>query len=130
MVLQNTGPQPETVRLDARAPYSTAVDVTRHPVLVPPQSTVRVPGRLTVSRPTLFRRNIRHAFSVTARTSGAPKHVEGSLTARSLIGPTGAKVVAVLVVIAIWVALALVFVPKLADKLRKPSNNAGGAARP
>ncbi len=128
VVLQNSGLQPETVHLDARAPYSTAVDVTRHPVVVPPQSMVRVPGRLTVSRPRLFRRNIRHAYSVTARTSGAPKHAEGSLTAKSLIGPTGAKVVALLVVVAIWVALALIFVPKLADKIRKPSNNAGGAA--
>ncbi len=126
VVLQNTGLQPETVHLDARAPYSTAVDVTRHPVVVPPQSAVRVPGRLTVSRPTLFRRNIRHAYSVTARTSGAPKHVEGSLTARSLIGPTGAKVVSILIIVAIWVTLALVFVPKLADKIRKPSNNAAG----
>jgi hypothetical protein len=125
VVLQNSSESAETVHLDARSPYSTAVDVSRKPVVVPPGGTVRVPGRLTVSRPTLFRRKIRHAYSVTARTSGAPRFVEGSLTARSVVGPTGAKVIGALLVIALWVSLALIFVPKLADKVRKPSNQAG-----
>ena len=125
VVLQNSGQDAETVHLDARSPYSTAVDLSRGPFLVPPGSTVRVPGRLTVSRPTLFRRKIRHAYSVTARTSGAPRFAEGSLTARSIVGPTGAKIVSFLLIIALWVGLALIFVPKLADKLRKPNNQAG-----
>jgi hypothetical protein len=128
VVLQNTGQQPETVHLEARAPQSTAVDLSRGPYVVPPASTMRVPARLTVTRPTLFRRPVRHSFSVTARTSAAPRHAEGSLTARSLIGPTGAKVVAAIAVVALWVTLALIFVPKLADKVRKPEAKAAGAA--
>ena len=73
VVLQNTGTNPETVHLDARAPYSTAIDLPRHPVPVPPAGTVRVPGRLTVCRPMCSAARCARAFSVTARTNGAPK---------------------------------------------------------
>jgi large repetitive protein len=128
VVLQNSGEVPETVRLEARSPQSTAIDLTRAPVVVPPASTVRVPARLTVSRPTLFRRPVRHTFSVTARTSAAPRYTEGSLTAKSLVGPTGAKIVAAIAVVALWVALALIFVPKLADKVRGSADQAANAA--
>lgn len=125
VVLENSGLDPETVYLDARSPYSTAVDVARGPFVVAPATRVRIPGRLTVTRPTLFRRRVRHVYSVTARTTGAPRYTEGSLTARSVIGPSGAKAIAVLVLISVWVTLALFFVPKLADSVRKPQAQGG-----
>ncbi len=119
VLLHNTGMQTEDVRLDVHAPNSAVVDLPRRPVQVPAGATLPVHGRLSVARPAFFRSKSRHSYVVTARSSGAPRFAEGSLTSRAIIGPIGGKVFAVVALLAVWVAVALIVIPGLANKVRK-----------
>ena len=119
VLLHNTGMRPEDVHLDVHAPNSAVVDLPRRPVQVPAGATLPVHGRLSVARPAFFRSRSRHSFVVTARSSGAPRFAEGSLTSRAIIGPIGGKVFAVVALLAVWVAVALIVIPGLANKVRK-----------
>ena len=69
----------------------------------------------------------RHAFLITARSSGAPRFAEGSLTARPVIGPFGTKVLAGVAIVALWLALAALVIPKLANSTK--SKQAAGASK-
>src|SRR5439155_22987440 len=118
VLLHNTGSAPAAVRLEVRAPQSTHVGLSDQDVTVPAGHTVPVRGRLRVVRPHLFGHRSRHTFTVTARSSGAPRHAEGSLTARAMFGPVGTKFGVLVTVVALWAALAIIFIPKLANSIR------------
>ncbi|MDT4932273.1 MAG: hypothetical protein QOK11_165, partial [Pseudonocardiales bacterium] len=122
VVLHNAGPTPATVQLEARSPHSTQVTLGQEVVDVPAGQTVRVAGRLRIARPQLFGGRSRHTYTVTARSSGAPRHAEGSLTSRPMFGSFGTKVGVLVAVVALWAALAIVFIPKLADSTRNKQN--------
>lgn len=118
VTLRNTGASAAEVRLDAQATQSTPVrlDETDVPVRSGEVRTVR--GRVRVRRVRLIGHRARHTYSITAHSAGAPRHVEGSLTARAMLGPTSAKVTALAALVAVWVALAIIFIPKLADSIK------------
>ncbi|HEY2044906.1 MAG TPA: carboxypeptidase-like regulatory domain-containing protein, partial [Jatrophihabitans sp.] len=128
VVLRNTGSTPASVRLDAQTPLSTNVRVPDDEVVVGPGQTVRLRGRVRVHRPQLLGHRSRHTYTVSARSSAAPRHAEGSLTARALFGPGGTKVVALLAVVGVWLALAVVFIPKLANNARNRTIAGQGVA--
>lgn len=118
ITLHNTGTAPTPVHLDVTAPQSTHVSAETTDVDVPPGEVVRVLGRIRVARPRLFGPRSRHTYRVTAHSAGSPRYAEGSLTARAMFGPSGTKATALIGVLVLWVALALIFIPKLSDKVR------------
>lgn len=116
--LHNAGVTDAPVDLETQAPSSARLRLAQRHVDVPAGRTVTVSGRVRPGRFRLIGGATRQAFTVTGRSRGAPRHVEGLLTARAMLGPTAAKVVALLAVVGLWVGLAVAFVPKLADHLK------------
>jgi hypothetical protein len=116
--LRNDGALPARVDLQAQAPRSARLTLPAGTVDVPPRDAVSVRGRIRPRRVRLFGHRERHAYTVTARSAGAPRHVEGVLTTRAVLGPRTALATALLAVVAVWVALAIVYIPKLADHFR------------
>jgi uncharacterized membrane protein YgcG len=131
IVLRNAGGTPANVDLETLTPTSARVRLRTPRLRILPGETVHVPGRVSARRARMFGSRVRHAYTVTARSAGAPRHAEGSFTARAVLGPTATKVTALLAVVAVWVALAIVFVPKIADRFGSHANqtvaqNGGG----
>lgn len=118
VVLHNTGQMPAAVQLEARGPHSTHVSLQEDRVEVPAGQTVRIGARVRVVRPRMFGGRARHTYTVTARGTGAARWAEGAVTSRAVLGPVGAKVGVLVTVVALWAALALVFIPKLANHTR------------
>ncbi|MDT4915286.1 MAG: large repetitive protein, partial [Pseudonocardiales bacterium] len=128
LTVANTGPTPAEVSLEARSPSSTRVHLATEGLVVGAGQSVSVRGRIRVARPRLFGQRARHTYSVTARSAGAPKNVEGAVSVRAVLGPGGTKAVVLVAVVAVWVALAIVFIPKLSDRVKRDQNVAGPAA--
>ncbi len=124
VLLRNTGPLPAEVRLDVQAPTSARIRLGSGPVLVRPGETVRVAGRARVRRVRFLGHRARHAYTVTARSTGAPRHAQGSVTERAILGPAGAKVGVIMTVIAVWLVVGALLIPKLADHVK--SGQGGG----
>lgn len=116
--LRNDGGRPATVDLQAQTPLSARLHLARPQVQVPAGQTVTVAARVRPRRVRLFGGPVRQAFTVTSRSMGAPRHAEGILTSRAMLGSTATKVVALLTIVGLWAGLAVVFIPKLADHLK------------
>jgi hypothetical protein len=129
VTLHNSGATPATVSLEARSPTSTRVELSASDVVVGPGQSVPVRGKVRVARPRVFGPRARHTYTVTARSEGAPKHVEGALTVRAVLGPAGTKAIVLLSVVAVWVTLAIVFIPKLSNHVKSGQNVAAGQTK-
>ncbi|MDT4981088.1 MAG: large repetitive protein [Pseudonocardiales bacterium] len=125
VTLHNSGATPASVHLEARAPQSTEIRLATDPIDVGPGESRSVPARVKVAHPRLFGTRARHTYTVTARGSGAPRHVQGSLTTRAVFGPGGTKAVVLVSVVALWLVLAVVFIPKLANHVKGGQPQAG-----
>ncbi|MEO9139101.1 MAG: carboxypeptidase regulatory-like domain-containing protein, partial [Jatrophihabitans sp.] len=125
--LHNSGPTPTVIGLEVQAPASTRVRLSHNEVVVDPGETVALRGEVRVVRPRLFGQRARHTYLITAHSAGSPRHVEGSLTVRAALGPAGTKMLAMVAVVAVWLALAIIFIPKLANHVKSGTNV---AARP
>jgi len=104
-------------------------------VTVPAQQTVTVPGRVRVKKPTIFGGQNTHTFTIAAQGTGAPEWVEGTLRSMPLFGKGLRTVVGLIAVVAVWAALAVVFIPKISDAVKTKNNvssvagaNGAGAA--
>lgn len=122
--LRNTGGSPAEVELRTEVSDGAVLRLSRHRLQVPPGGTARIRGRLAVARPSLVGGRNRHPFLIAARGLGAPTSVTGSLTSRALLGPFTTKLLAVVAVLAVWLAVAAVGIGKLASSTR------GGQAAP
>lgn len=116
--LHNRGSAPAAVRLETGLPANTQLRLGSPDLMLAPGQHLAVRGRLRVRRPKLLGQRSRHTYTVTARSAGAPRHTEGALTVRPLLGSTGTKAFAMIAVVAVWVALALVFIPKLSNHVK------------
>jgi large repetitive protein len=123
--LRNTGGSPAQVELRSEVSDGAALRLSRHRLQVPPGGSARIRGRLAVTRPRLVGGRSRHPFLIAARGLGAPSSVTGSLTARPLFSPFGTRLLAVIAVLAVWLAVAAVGIGKLANSSR--GNQAGTA---
>lgn len=130
--LTNSGAAPAAVELVVQTTEATPVHFGSSRITVPPGRQITVPGRVRIRRARLFGPRIRHTYMVSARTEGAPRQATGSVTARAMFGAGGARAVAFLAVVALWAVLAVVFVPKIADRIRghnqKTSTTVAGAS--
>ncbi|MFL6162093.1 MAG: collagen binding domain-containing protein [Jatrophihabitantaceae bacterium] len=112
--LRNTGGSPAEVELRSEVSDGAALRLSRHRLQVPAGGVARIRGRLAVTRPRLIGGRDRHPFLIAARGLGAPSSVTGSLTARPLFSPFGYKLLAVIAVLALWLAVAAIGIGKLA----------------
>jgi len=116
--LRNAGGGTAEVELRTEAADGLALRLSRHRIVLPPGGIARVRGRVAVSRPQLVGGRNRHPFLVAARGLGAPTSVTGSVTARPLFSPLSTRLVALVAVLSIWLAAALIGIPKLAGAMR------------
>jgi hypothetical protein len=128
VVLQNSGTEASEVELEVRAAENARVRLHTYRASVPAGQSVPVRGRAAPRRVRWLGQRARHAFTVTAQTGGAPRHAEGSFTARALFGPSATKATVLLAVVAVWVALAIVFIPKIANSEKHRQTTAQGGA--
>ncbi|HET8718655.1 MAG TPA: carboxypeptidase regulatory-like domain-containing protein, partial [Nocardioidaceae bacterium] len=118
----NTGDEPTDVEVTSTSSKQAPLRLRKPQLTVGPGETRRVRGRITVANPRIFGMRTRHAFTITARSAGAPVGAEGAFTQRPFFGPFGTKAIAVVALISMWAALAITFVPKLADTLQARSD--------
>jgi hypothetical protein len=116
--VSNRGGTPASIRLESLSSARAPLRLSASAVEVAPGETVRVGGRIRVRRPRLFGQRARHAFTVTALSAGAPRTAQGSFTAKPLFGSTGAKAIALVTIVALWAAMAVVFIPRLSDQIQ------------
>jgi hypothetical protein len=126
--LRNTGGSPASVELRTEVSDGAALRLSRHRLQVPPGGIARIHGRLAVTRPSLIGGRNRHPFLIAARGLGAPTSVTGSLTSRPLLSPFGTKLLALVAVLAVWLTIAMVGIPKLAGAIRGNQSEPKAAA--
>ncbi|MDQ1735519.1 MAG: large repetitive protein, partial [Pseudonocardiales bacterium] len=127
VLLRNTSSAPAEVTLDVQAPPRARVRLKADRIELAPNSDTKISGRVRVRRPRLIGQRSRHPYSITARSSGAPRYATGSVTERAFLGSGGAKLGILAALVAVWVVLALVAIPKLAQST-KNKQTAGPAA--
>jgi hypothetical protein len=137
ITIRNTGSVEAEVDLEARHPESIRLDLDPDNVTVAANESRQVRGRIRVTPSRAFGHRERHAYTITARSAGAPRHVQGAVTGRAMFGPGSTKGVALLAIVAAWIALAIVFVPRLSTSVRNraaadqsASTSAGGSGSP
>ncbi|WP_372728282.1 carboxypeptidase regulatory-like domain-containing protein [Nocardioides sp.] len=118
VVLRNSGHQPARVTLASHSSRNVSIRLRRTHVDVPAGGEIRVKGRAQVRRPRMFGMRNRHTYTLTASGTESVRHVEGAVTQRTIIGPWGLKALALVSVMALWITLAMVFIPRLADQFR------------
>ncbi len=128
VLLRNTGQSPARVELRSEVSDGAHLRLSRHRLEVLPGHSARVRGRLTLSRPRMFGGRARHPFLVAARGLGAPTSVTGSVTSRPMFSPLGVKLLAIATVLGLWVALAGVGIPILANSVRGHQANPQAAS--
>lgn len=126
--LRNLGGGPASVELRTEVSDGAVLRLSRHRLQVPPGGIARIQGRVAVTRPSLIGGRTRHPFLIAARGLGAPTSVTGSLTSRPLLGPFGTKLLALVAVLSVWLAIALVGIPKLAGHIRGNQSGSKPAA--
>jgi large repetitive protein len=126
--LRNTGGGPASVELRTEVSDGAVLRLSRQRLQVPPGGIARIQGRLAVTRPSLIGGRTRHPFLIAARGLGAPTSVTGSLTSRPLLSPFGTKLLALVAVLSVWLAIALVGIPKLAGHIRGNQSDTKAAA--
>jgi hypothetical protein len=112
--ITNPSPQDRSITLLATAPKGIDLRLRSDPIDVPPGRTVTVRGRVRVRRPRVFGTVQAHAFALAARGQGAPVVVEGTVRARPLLRGSLVKSVAVVLVVAVWAALGIIAIPRIA----------------
>jgi hypothetical protein len=127
VVLRNDGGASTTVRLGVEDPRNGRVRLRRRTVELPGSSEVRVAARARVSRPRMIGYGYRHGFAVTATSRETSKVATGSLTQRTVVGPGGLKAVALIAVVAVWLAAAVVLVPQLSERIRQSAEKESAA---
>jgi len=115
--LRNDGAAPAEVELRTEVSDGAVLRLSRHRVQVPPGGIARIRGRVGLSRPRVVGARNRYPFLIAARGLGAPTSVTGSVTGRPLLGSSSTRSLALIAVIAVWLALVAVGIPKLAGSL-------------
>ncbi|SDS70985.1 carboxypeptidase regulatory-like domain-containing protein [Jiangella sp. DSM 45060] len=128
LVLTNSGPRPATVELELHAPDGLSARSRRRAVEVPARSAVSVGGRVGPRRLRLTGDTTRFEYTALARGPHAPATAHGVVVARPLIGSAAKRAVALAAVLAVWVAAAVVGLPRLVDRIEERQAEAGAAA--
>ncbi|MGH8979529.1 MAG: hypothetical protein ACRDWE_00705, partial [Acidimicrobiales bacterium] len=115
--LRNRGGQSHQVRVDGVSP-DPHLELHFDPAapLLLPGREVKVTGRIR-SRRHLFGGAKRHPFTVRVQGRGTPTQVEGSYTSHSLLPSWASKSVVILLVMALWAAVAVVGIKALSNHL-------------
>ncbi len=127
VTLRNAGSTPATVDLEGSATKGLLVRLAKRQVTVPPGGEERIRGRLVATRPRRIGGPITHSWNVVASTPEIVRQVRGSAQQRALLGSGLMKAVAVVAVVAIWVAAVLVLVPQVTEKFGKDKEVAESA---
>ena len=85
-------------------------------IVVPAGRTGTVRGRIKVRHPRFLGSGSVHTVGVTARSTAAPEFAEASLRSRPVIRNGLRAAVAVGLVLALWAAAAIIFIPRLSDR--------------
>jgi hypothetical protein len=125
--LHNRAPVADVVRLEVHSAEPAEVRLSDETVEVPAGGTVPVRARVRIE-PRLFGNRARYTYTVSARGSGASRRAEGSVTARAVLGANGPKAFTLLAVVTVWVAMALVFIPKLSTAVKNGQDKTSNAA--
>ncbi|WP_116948350.1 carboxypeptidase regulatory-like domain-containing protein [Jiangella endophytica] len=128
LVLTNAAPEPATVDLELHAPDGLRATPRRRTVEVPGRAALAVGGRVGPRRLRFTGDTTRFGYSAVARGPHAPATAHGVVVARPLIGSVAKRAVALAAVLAVWVAAAVVGLPRLVDRLEERQAEAGTAA--
>lgn len=126
--ITNPGGASRTFRLAPSAAAGASLRLRRGDVQVPAQRTVSVKGRVRIKKPTLFGGENTHTFAVAAQGTGAPEYAEGTVRSKPMIGRGVRMVVGLIAVVALWVGMAIVFIPKISTAFKPKSETAGPTA--
>ena len=119
ITVRNSGLDPAPVLLDAQTTEALRVSVPQGEWTLPPGETARLHGRVRSPRMRFFGTPTRATYTMTAHSAGAPRHIDASFTARAMFGTLFAKLVALLVIVSFWVTMCIIYIPKIADFVRK-----------
>ena len=122
VVLRNRGRTPVRVDLDPSSPdREMKVRLSGATQVLGPGQEVRVRARLVGPRPVLGSPR-RRPYVIGVRTRGTPVFVEGAFVQRSMMPLWATKAVAIVAVVALWVAVAAVGITSLSSRVNKSAN--------
>jgi len=117
VVLRNRGGQSQQVRLHGVSPdRSVSVHFDPRAPLLLPGHQVEVAARVRARRP-LYREANRRPFAVQVQGRGTPTMADGSFTSRPWLPRWASKTLVILLVMALWAAVAVVGIRALSSHL-------------
>lgn len=116
--------------LEPTVPQGLSVSLPTDPVGVAAGRTVSVRGRVKVRRSRVFGTVQTHTYVIAARGQGAPAMVTGSVRARPVFRGALVRALVLTLVVALWVGLAVVALPRVSSYItaeqNQPPVEAGG----
>ncbi|AZI58013.1 carboxypeptidase regulatory-like domain-containing protein [Nakamurella antarctica] len=115
VTLTNPGKADATLDLQPKVARGAKLRMSKFAVTVPAGRTVVVKGRIRVQKPSFIGADNTFAYSVTARSSGAPQYAEGLLRSRPFLRGWALKSLGLVLVAAMFIGIAVIAVPRLRD---------------
>jgi len=119
--ITNPGNVDRPLQLFSESAAGASVHLGQDEVTVPAQRTVSVRGRVRIRRPTVMGGENAHTFTVTAQGTGAPEYAEATVRSGPLVRRGARMAIGLVLVVALWVGLAVVFIPKISDAFKPKS---------
>ena len=116
VVVRNGGERAVEVELEPMGSRGLETTLRRRRLTVPAGGSARTRGRLVVTRPRRLGGPRQHEWTVTASTPEIARRVRGVVEQRALLGSLLVKLMAVVLVMAVWIAAAMMFIPRIADR--------------
>jgi hypothetical protein len=119
--ITNPGSVDRPLQLFSESAAGASVRLGQDDVTVPAQRTVTVKGKVRIRRPTIMGGENTHAFTVTAQGTGAPEYAEATVRSGPVVRRGAAVAIGLVLVVALWAGLAVVFIPKISDAFKPKS---------
>lgn len=130
VMVDNSGTDPVRVRLSVRTSVGLFLRLRRHDVEVPAGTTARVSGRVQVARRRWTGAPRRLPFVLTAQADSVPLRLDGVFTSRPVLGSGTTRVLALVVVVALWAGAVAVAVTQASKRAsRQPAAATAQPAR-
>ena len=113
--ITNPSQQDRELSLQPNVPQAISIRLEHDVIDVPAGRTVGVRGKVRVRKPRMFGTSEVHTYALAVRGQGAPVVVEATVRARPVFRSALVRSLALVLVVALWVGLAIVAIPRISD---------------
>ncbi len=126
--ITNPSQQDRELSLQPTVPQAISLQLEHDVIDVPAGRTVGVRGKIRVRKPRMFGTSEVHTYALAVRGQGAPVVVEATVRARPVFRSALVRSLTLVLVVALWVGLAIVAIPRISAYFTGDTSNTAGSS--